>query len=109
MHLAEQHLVGVGDVEMRTNDFLWNDEDVRRRLRRDILESQTIVVLINDRRRDFPIDDLLEDVLGHHRHCNHSLAGVLVHRLLTPPLAGSSPSARTPSISSTGKRTNRTG
>jgi len=53
---------GFGDARDR---FLRNDQHVRRCLRFDIAESDDQIVLIDNRGRDFPGDDFLEQSFAH--------------------------------------------
>ena len=50
-------------------DFLdRDDDDVNRGLRIDIVEGEAEVVAVDDLRRDFAVDDFLEDIVGQHGH-----------------------------------------
>ena len=50
---AEKFLFTVGESEQRRNVFFRGDDDMHRHLRRDIPESDAILVLVNDRGRYF--------------------------------------------------------
>ncbi|MNI88160.1 hypothetical protein D3C73_1454280 [compost metagenome] len=58
--MAGQALVLFGQVIERTDVFFRDDQKVHRRLGRDVVEGQNLVVLVDDLRRDFPVDDLDE-------------------------------------------------
>src|ERR1043166_1871186 len=47
------------------NRFLRNDQDMRRRLRLDVMESEHQVVFVGNLRRNLPSDNSFEERLGH--------------------------------------------
>ena len=47
------------------DDFFRNDEQVDGRLRLDVVNNDALLVLVFDPCRNFPVDDFLEDRLGH--------------------------------------------
>ena len=51
---------------MGRNDLPGDDQHMHRRLWVNVFESQTLLVLVNDVRRDLPIDDLQKDVVLQH-------------------------------------------
>lgn len=63
--VAEDGLVFGGGFADARYQFFRDDEEVRRRLRLDVVENDTAVVLVFDFGGDFAIDDFLEDRFGH--------------------------------------------
>ena len=64
--VAEQGAVLGSGVLHAGDDFLGDDEDVRRGLGLDVAESQTIVVLIDDVGGNFAADDFAKNSLFAH-------------------------------------------
>src|SRR5690606_5465352 len=56
---------GTGVVQGRDRLVLGDEQHVHRRLRRDVLEAEDVLVLVDDGRRDFAADDLAEDGVAH--------------------------------------------
>ena len=56
----------LGEVVVRRDDFFWDDEDVRRRLRVDVAEGQAVVVFVDDLGRNLALDDFQEEVVTQH-------------------------------------------
>src|SRR5262245_59455947 len=63
--VPEQSLVLAACARQPVDLFLWDEQDMRRRLRIDVAEGQAQVVLIDDVGRDLAPDDLAEK--GCHR------------------------------------------
>jgi hypothetical protein len=63
--MTEQLVVCGGSFSEARDGLLGNDENMRRRLGRDVTEGEDQVVFINDLRRDFAGDDFLEDGFAH--------------------------------------------
>ncbi len=66
VQVAEHASSVVGGVVERADDLLRDDEDVRRRLRLDVVEREAQIVLVGDLRGDGLVDDLQEDVVREH-------------------------------------------
>src|SRR5262249_37174349 len=64
--MADQLAVLLRQLIVRRNHLFRNDDDVNRGLRVDVVKGQAALVLVNDLRRDFSLDDLQKDVVGHH-------------------------------------------
>ena len=64
-HLAHDPVIFGGEVVEAGDVAPRHHEHVRRRLRVDVLERDHAVVLIHDRARDLPRDDLAEQAIGH--------------------------------------------
>ena len=56
-----------GQVGVRPDYLLWDQQDVDGGLRLDVVERQAQVVFVGDLRRNLFVDDLLKDVVGEHR------------------------------------------
>jgi hypothetical protein len=64
-HFPDQPIVGVPQIVQRRDVPSRDDEDVHRRLWVDVLEGDEMLVLMDDRCRDFPFDDLAEQAISH--------------------------------------------
>src|SRR5262249_18698259 len=62
---ADDLIVFSADVVERWNMTLRHDEHMRRRLRVDVVEREHAVVLVDDARRYFSLDDFAEQAVGH--------------------------------------------
>ncbi|MCY1177436.1 hypothetical protein D9M73_177460 [compost metagenome] len=58
--VPRQCLVVLGQVVQGANGFLRDHQEMYRCLWGNVVEGQNLVVLVNDLRRDFPVDDLGE-------------------------------------------------
>jgi hypothetical protein len=63
--VAEQGLVLGGGVGKLRDGLARNQQQVRRRAGIDVLERHAVRILVHDRGRQLPVDDLLEQRLGH--------------------------------------------
>ena len=61
--VAEERLVGGGGFTHAGNEFFWNDQQMDRCLRLDVMQNDAEVVLVKDGRGDFAGDDFFEE--GH--------------------------------------------
>ena len=59
--LAEQRLIRLVSLSEPRDDAFRHNQDMYRRLRVDVLESDHVIIFENDLRRDFPRDDFLEE------------------------------------------------
>jgi hypothetical protein len=59
LHVRFGCLINAGDM------FFWDNQDVRRRLRLDVLKDERFVVFINFFGGDFAGDDFAEETVGH--------------------------------------------
>lgn len=59
--VPENVLVFAGGLTDARNEFFRNDQDVGRGLRIDVLQSDAVIVFVDLLRRDFAVDDLLEN------------------------------------------------
>ena len=67
-HVSEQGGIRGIDGRQGRDRFLGDNEDVHRRLRRDVVKGEAKVVLMNDLCRDLLVDDTLKDrFVGHNR------------------------------------------
>ncbi len=64
--MPEQHSIAIGGVGKRRDLDLRNHEHVRRRLGIHVAERQAAIVLMNDARRNFLVDDPFEDGFDGH-------------------------------------------
>ena len=63
--LADNLIVFGPDVIERRDVPLRHDQDVRRRLRVDVVERENAIVLVDDARGYLPLDDFAEQAVGH--------------------------------------------
>ena len=65
--MAEQRLILAARFGDARDGLLWHDENVSRRLRRDIPKGQHEIIFVNDLRRDLARDDLFKQSHGRHQ------------------------------------------
>ena len=63
---AEQTRLLFGYIVHGGNVLLGNNENVRRRLRTDVIEREYVLVLVNDVTRNFASDELAEQAVAGH-------------------------------------------
>src|SRR5690349_16114317 len=67
LQLAEYGLILGRGFGQRYKMFAWTNQDVRRRLRADILKREKVGILIHDLRRNLFRGNLAEQTVGAHR------------------------------------------
>ena len=65
--VAEERLVGGRGFTHAGNEFFWNDQQMDRCLRLDVMQNDAEVVLVLDLGGNFAVDDALEDGFWHGR------------------------------------------
>lgn len=71
--MAKQRLIASACLRDARNGLLRHDEDMSRRLWRDVAEGQHKIVFVNNLRRDFARDDLFKQSHGRHQTINAQL------------------------------------
>ena len=66
VQVPEQFAVLLADVAVGRDDLARDDEDVDGGMRVDVVDGHALLVLVGDAGGDFLLDDLQEEVLGHH-------------------------------------------
>jgi hypothetical protein len=66
VQMAEEIAILFTDVRVGSYHLAGNDEHMHRRLRIDIPKRDAPVILVNNSRRDFPLDNLQEYIVLHH-------------------------------------------
>jgi hypothetical protein len=63
--MAQDCLIGGAGFADPWDHFLWNDQQVNGCLRLDVMQDDTVFVLVFDLRGNFAVDDFLKDRFGH--------------------------------------------
>ena len=66
-HGPDEVVVARSQVVQRRDVLPRNDEDMKRRLRTDVLERDQILILVDEVARDLASDDLAEQAVAHRR------------------------------------------
>ena len=63
--VSERRLIGGRSVGNARDGFFWDNEEMNRRLRLDVVKHDAVFILVFDFRGDLAIDDALKNGFGH--------------------------------------------
>src|SRR5436190_12847591 len=63
--LSDERIIVRRQLVQRSDMAPWNDQNVRGRLRIDVVERDDVLVFVHDRRIDLAVDDSAEETLWH--------------------------------------------